>query len=270
MTPRSSNPSMNRLSSLSCVLLGALSLSFTACSKQPAAAEKPSEKAAPAAAANPTSAAPAAASPFTSVDQRVSYGIGYNVGSGLAREKLVMVDQDAINAGIADGLIGAKTRVAEADLRAAFTAVQQKAAASAAALSEKQKTDAPKQLAAGIEFLAKNKARSGVSVTASGLQYEVLTKGTGPKPKATDSVQVHYHGTLIDGTVFDSSVDRGQPAEFPVTGVIQGWIEALQLMSVGDKWKLYVPPELGYGANARGNIPANSVLVFEVQLLAIK
>ena len=257
---------MNRLSIASSVILTALALSFTACSKQPAA-DKPADKtpaAAPAAAIKPASPAPVAASPgFESLDQKVSYGIGYNMGSRLAHENVVTVDQDALKAGMADGLSGAKTRIPEADLQAAFMAMQQKAVAAAAAVGEKQK-------AVGTEFLAKNKARPGVTTTASGLQYEVLKSGTGPKAKATDNVQVHYHGTLIDGTVFDSSVERGTPYDTPVNGVIQGWIEALQLMSVGDKWKLYVPSEIAYGANARGKIPANAVLIFEVELLAIK
>ncbi len=256
---------MNRLSIVTSIALTALALSFSGCSKQ-AAADKPADKtpaAAPAAAAPTATPAPAVASAFETLDKKVSYGIGYNIGSGLARENVVTVDQDAIKAGIADGLAGAKTRIPEADLKAAFTEIQQKAAASAAAAGEKQK-------AAGTEFLAQNKTRSEVKVTASGLQYEVLKSGAGPKAKSTDTVKVHYHGTLVDGTVFDSSVTRGDPAEFPVTGVIQGWIEALQLMSVGDKFKLFISPELGYGPRATGKIPANSVLIFEVELLAIK
>ena len=115
-----------------------------------------------------------------------------------------------------------------------------------------------------------NKDRTGVSVTDSGLQYEVLATGSGPKAQKTSTVTVHYHGTLIDGTMFDSSVDRGEPVEFPVTGVIPGWTEALQLMSVGDKWKLFVPANLAYGPAARPKIPGNSVLIFEVELLGIK
>jgi len=198
-----------------------------------------------------------------SVDQKVSYGIGYNMGTGLGRDDALKVDVAALVAGINDGLAKAKTRVPEAELEAAFTALQQKMAATAAANAEKQ-------LAAGKEYLAKNKAKPGVTETASGLQYEVLVKGTGPKPKATDTVKVHYHGTLIDGTVFDSSVERKEPVEFAVTGVIQGWIEALQLMSVGDKWKLTIPPAIAYGDRPKGGIPANSVLVFEVELLEIK
>ncbi len=245
---------MNRLPSSLGILLALASLSFSACGKQPAAAPAAPAAAAPAAAASPG---------FDSVDQKVSYGIGYNMGSGLGREKSVQVDQTALMAGITDGLTGAKTRVPEAELDAAFTAMQQKVSAEVAAAAEKQ-------LALGHSYLAMNKARAGVTETASGLQYEVLTKGTGARPKDTDTVKVHYHGTLIDGTVFDSSVQRGEPVEFPVTGVIQGWVEALQLMSVGDKWKLTIPPAIAYGPRAKGNIPPNSVLIFEVELLGIK
>lgn len=129
---------------------------------------------------------------------------------------------------------------------------------------------AQENLEAGNAFLEKNKAREGVTTTASGLQYEVITEGTGPKPVAEDMVRVHYHGTLIDGKVFDSSVDRGEPAEFPVGGVIQGWVEALQLMPVGSKWKIYLPASLAYGERgAGGDIQPNSALVFEVELLEI-
>ena len=244
---------MKRLPIVASAVLAILALSFSACGK-------PADKGKPSVAAPGSSAT---AANFSSVDQRVSYGVGFKIGSGLARENLVTVDQEAIRAGIADGLAGAKPRIAEADLQAAFAAVQQKASAAAAVAGEKQQ-------AAAVEFLAKNKSRPGVTVTASGLQYEVLVRGTGPKPKVTDTVVVHYHGTLVDGTVFDSSVQRGEPFQTRVTGVIQGWIEALQLMSVGDKWKLYIPPALGYGANANGKIPPNSLLIFEVQLISIK
>lgn len=224
-----------------------LLVSFSACGKQP-------EK------GKATASAPAG---LESVDQKVSYGIGHNVGSGLARDGFVKVDLDALRAGMADGLAKTPSRIAEADLQAAFSEIQKRAAAAAEA-------EGAKQLTAGNEYLTKNKARTGVKVTASGLQYEVLKAGFGPKPKSTDKVQVHYHGTLIDGTVFDSSVDRKEPVEFPVTGVIPGWVEALQLMSVGDKWKLTIPSALAYGPRGRPGIPANSVLVFEVELLAIK
>ena len=120
---------------------------------------------------------------------------------------------------------------------------------------------------AGLAFLAENAKREGITTLASGLQFEVLTQGEGAKPSREDSVRTHYHGTLIDGTVFDSSYERGQPAEFPVGGVIAGWTEALQLMNAGSKWRLYVPSELAYGAQGVGSIPPHSVLVFDVELL---
>ena len=122
----------------------------------------------------------------------------------------------------------------------------------------------------GEEFLASNGAREEVVTLPSGLQYEVLTDAEGPKPLATDQVTTHYKGTLIDGTVFDSSYDRGQPATFPLNGVIAGWTEALQLMSVGAKWRLVIPPQLAYGDRAQGPIPGNSTLIFDVELLEIK
>ncbi|MBA3849674.1 MAG: peptidylprolyl isomerase [Opitutus sp.] len=200
---------------------------------------------------------------LASTEQRASYGIGYNIGQNLARQPGLKIDQGAFAAGVADALGGAKVRLDEKLIQAALTEVQQKAAAEAEA-------QAKANLQAANEFLAKNKARAGVKTTASGLQYEVLQKGFGQtKPKATDKVRVHYHGTLPDGTVFDSSVQRGQPAEFPLNGVIPGWTEALQLMAVGDKFKLYLPPSLAYGPRPAGKIPPNSALVFEVELIAI-
>lgn len=243
---------MNRLPSSLRLLLSLAALALAGCGK-PAAKT----------AAAPATPAAGSTAAIESVDQKVSYGIGYNMGSSLGHEKTLSVDHTALMAGIEDGLAGNKTRVAEADLDAAFTAMQQKAAAGMAAEGEKQ-------LAAGNAYLAKNKAKPGVTTTASGLQYEVLKSGSGPKPKATDTVKVHYHGTLIDGTVFDSSVQRGEPIEFPVTGVIQGWVEALQLMSVGDKWRLTIPPAIAYGEHGKGDIPPNAVLIFEVELLGIK
>ena len=121
-----------------------------------------------------------------------------------------------------------------------------------------------------VKFLAENGKREGVVTLPSGLQYEVITEGTGKKPSATDTVSCHYHGTLIDGTVFDSSVRRNQPAEFPVNGVIKGWVEALQLMSEGAKWKLFIPANLAYGERGAGqSIEPNSTLIFEVELLKV-
>jgi FKBP-type peptidyl-prolyl cis-trans isomerase FklB len=127
------------------------------------------------------------------------------------------------------------------------------------------------KLGSGDQFLAENAKKEGVKTTASGLQYKVIKSGSGPSPKATDGVKVHYHGTLINGTVFDSSVERGEPISFPVGGVIPGWVEALQLMKVSDKWKLFIPAKLAYGEQSPSpQIPPNSVLIFEVELLGIE
>jgi FKBP-type peptidyl-prolyl cis-trans isomerase len=132
------------------------------------------------------------------------------------------------------------------------------------------KAEGDKALKEGDEFLAKNKTKSGVITTASGLQYEIIKAGTGPKPKADDEVKCHYKGTLIDGKVFDSSIDRGEPVVFPVSRVIPGWTEALQLMPVGSKWKLYIPSSLAYGESGAGqDIKPNSTLIFEVELIEI-
>ncbi len=196
-------------------------------------------------------------------DQRVSYGIAMNMGRNIAQQGGVEIDLSAFLVGLQDGLAGAKPRVSEKDLRAAFETAQERAEAVAAA-------GAAKQAEAGNQFLADNKARKGVITTDSGLQYEVLTEGKGAKPTSDQTVEVHYHGTLIDGTVFDSSVTRGETISFPVTGVIPGWVEALQLMPVGSKWKLFIPADLGYGNRAQGAIPAGSVLVFEVELIGIE
>jgi FKBP-type peptidyl-prolyl cis-trans isomerase FklB len=239
---------ITRISICLCACL-ALALALTSCKK----AEQKSATSAPA----------AKVAGLESVEQRVSYGIGYNMGSNLARQGGFKPDMAAIKMGIEDGVGGAKTRIAETEIEAAFADMQQKMTAAAAEAGAKQ-------LALGTEFLEKNKTRSGVTLTASGLQYEVLKQGAGPKAKATDTVVVRYHGTLVDGTVFDSSVERGDTAEFAVTGVIQGWVEALQLMAVGDKFKLFIPAALGYGPRATGKIPANSVLIFEVELMQIK
>lgn len=200
---------------------------------------------------------------LTTLDQKVSYGIGYQMAGGLPRGGFT-VDQAALAAGIADGIAGGKTRIPESELSAAFQEFQQKLMAARAA-------EAEKQLAAGKAYLEKNKAKPGVKVTASGLQYEVLKSGNGgPKPGPASQVKVHYHGTLTDGHVFDSSVQRNEPLEIGLDGVIKGWTEGLQLMSVGDKWKFTIPPEIGYGPRGQGDIPPNAVLIFEIELLGFK
>jgi FKBP-type peptidyl-prolyl cis-trans isomerase len=197
------------------------------------------------------------------IDQRVSYGIALNMGGNITRQGGVEIDTAAFLAGLQDGLSGAKPRLNEQELQAAFQRAQERIDAAAAQGSLKQQQ-------AGDAFLTKNRGRAGVVVTDSGLQYEVLVAGKGAKPREDQTVEVHYHGTLIDGTVFDSSVKRGETISFPVNGVIAGWIEALQLMSVGSKWKLFIPAELGYGNRAQGPIPASSTLIFEVELISIK
>ncbi|WP_250656172.1 FKBP-type peptidyl-prolyl cis-trans isomerase [Alkalimarinus coralli] len=195
---------------------------------------------------------------------KVSYGMGLNIGKNFKQQELVM-NVDAIAAGMRDAMDG-KQRLDDETIKASAEAVRDRE-------MEKQKALSNAQSQKGKEFLAENAKREGVTTTDSGLQYEVITQGSGEgeSPKATDTVSVHYHGTLIDGTVFDSSVERNQPAEFPLNAVIKGWTEALQLMKVGDKWKLYLPSEIAYGARSPSpKIPANSTLVFEVELLDIK
>ncbi|AVF56957.1 UNVERIFIED_ORG: FKBP-type peptidyl-prolyl cis-trans isomerase FklB [Pseudomonas parafulva] len=195
-------------------------------------------------------------------ETRVSYGIGRQLGGQLRDNPPPGVSLEAIVAGLTDAFNGADSRVSEADLSASFQVIREVMQAQAAAKAEAA-------AAAGKQFLADNAKRDGIVTLDSGLQYEALNTGEGAKPSREDQVRVHYHGTLIDGTVFDSSYDRGQPAEFPVGGVIAGWTEALQLMSAGSKWRLYVPSELAYGAQGVGSIPPHSVLVFDVELLDV-
>ncbi|MCG6202565.1 FKBP-type peptidyl-prolyl cis-trans isomerase [Psychromonas antarctica] len=197
-------------------------------------------------------------------EQQASYGIGLQMGEQLAANPFDGLSITAVSQGIADAFAGAESKVAQADLQAAFEVVSARMQAAAAQQAEILG-------AAGAEFLAENAKKEGVVTTESGLQYEIITVGEGEKPTAESTVSVHYHGSLTDGTVFDSSVDRGQPAEFPVGGVIAGWTEALQLMTVGSKYRLVVPAALAYGERGAGAaIAPHSVLVFDVELLAIK
>jgi len=202
-------------------------------------------------------------SEYTTQEQQASYGIGLQMGEQLASNPFEGLDISAVSAGIADAFAGAESKVSQQDLQAAFQVI-----------SERMQAEAAEQAkvlgAAGEAFLAENAKKDGVVVTESGLQYEVVSEGAGEKPTAESTVSVHYHGSLIDGTVFDSSVERGQPAEFPVGGVIAGWTEALQLMTEGSKWRLYVPYNLAYGERgSQGAIPPYATLVFEVELLTI-
>jgi FKBP-type peptidyl-prolyl cis-trans isomerase FklB len=196
--------------------------------------------------------------------QKASYGIGLNMGKSLAQEGMDDLDSKAVALGIEDAIGKKEQKLKDEDLVAAFAALQKRAEERLTKMSEES-------AAAGKKFLADNAKKAGVTTTASGLQYEIVKKADGPQPKPTDVVTVHYEGKLIDGKVFDSSVERGSPIDLPVSGVIPGWVEGLQLMHVGEKIKLYIPSELAYGAQSPSPmIPANSVLVFDLELLGIK
>lgn len=197
--------------------------------------------------------------------QQASYGIGLNMGESLLNDGLDDIDPEALALGMQDALGGTEPRLSEEELTTAFTELQTRA--------EQRSNDlAAEAQSANEDFLAENAAREGVTTTASGLQYEVITEGEGDQtPEESDVVTVHYEGKLVDGTVFDSSISRGEPVELPVNGVIPGWVETLQLMNVGDKWKVTIPSELAYGARSPSPvIPPNSVLVFELELLGIQ
>lgn len=200
---------------------------------------------------------------FSTVELQASYGIGYQMGEQLRANPFDGLGLNAVLAGLTDAYNGEAAAVANDDLRVAFNQIHQRMQA---AKADKYKD----VMAEGESFLAENAKREEVTVTDSGLQYEVLTVGEGDKPNGTSTVRTHYHGTLIDGKVFDSSYDRGQPAEFPVNGVIKGWTEALQMMPVGSKWRLYVPYQLAYGEQGAGAaIGPYSTLIFDVELLDI-
>ena len=199
--------------------------------------------------------------------EKISYSIGMDIGGNLKRGS-VEVDPDLLAKGLKDSYGGGKTVLTEDQARQTLAdfqkAMMAKQAETMKKLSEKNKAD-------GEKFLAENAKKEGVKVLPSGLQYKELTPGTGKSPKTTDTVTTHYKGTLIDGTEFDSSHKRGQPATFPVSGVIPGWTEALQLMKEGAKWQLFVPPGLAYGERGAGQvIGPNATLVFEVELLTVK
>jgi len=200
---------------------------------------------------------------FTSVELQASYGIGLQMGEQLRANPFDGLDISAVQEGLADAFNLQPAQVTNDVLREAFNEIHQRMQAA----KNEQFAEAQE---AGIAFLAENAKRDDVTVTESGLQYEVVNAGNGDTPTAASTVRVHYHGTLLDGTVFDSSYDRGEPAEFPVGGVIKGWTEALQLMQVGAKLRLFVPHDLAYGEQgAGGAIAPFSTLVFDVELLDI-
>ena len=199
--------------------------------------------------------------------EKFSYALGMRMGGSLKKQD-VPVDPAILARGVKDAVSGGKTLLTEEEAQAALTAMQNE-------MRQKQQAKMQEAGAAdkkeGEAFLAANKGKEGVVTLPSGLQYKILQEGTGPKPTATDSVVCNYRGTLIDGKEFDSSYKRGQPATFPVNGVIKGWTEALQLMPVGSKWQLFIPPDLAYGERGAGpDIGPDSTLIFEVELLSIQ
>jgi FKBP-type peptidyl-prolyl cis-trans isomerase FklB len=196
-------------------------------------------------------------------EQKASYGFGLQFGNQLLRNDFDGLDVEAVMAGIQHWYQHQQSVIAQEQINPSYQAIQRKQQEKAAEL-------ASKRTALAEQFLAANAARPEVSTTASGLQYEVLESGSGAKPGSRSNVVTHYHGTLVDGTVFDSSLERGEPAEFGVHQVIPAWTEALQMMSVGDKWRIACPPRLAYGEQGAGSaIPPNTALVFEIHLIAI-
>lgn len=199
--------------------------------------------------------------------EKASYSIGHELGNSLKKGNME-VNTDTLLKGLKDGLTGSKSLLTEEQIKETMTAFQKEMMEKQAAA---QKEQGEKNLATGEKFLAENKKKDGVKTTASGLQYKVLKEGSGESPKETDTVVTNYKGTLLDGTEFDSSYKRNEPATFPVNRVIKGWTEALMLMKPGAKYQLWIPAALGYGERGVGkDIGPNSTLVFEVELLSIK
>ncbi len=197
---------------------------------------------------------------------RVSYAIGMMLGHNWQQQGLE-VDPEIAARAIKDIQSGGATLLSQTEMQETLTAFQKEFKVKQQKIQEEK---AIKNKAEGADFLAANKAKPGVVTLPDGLQYTVLTEGSGAMPQADNVVSVHYRGTLLDGTEFDSSYKRGQPAQFPVNGVIRGWTEALQLMKTGSKWKLFIPSDLAYGENGQRSIPPNSVLIFEVELLSVQ
>lgn len=227
----------------------------------PAPESAPAPVASPAAASSESAAEPALS--LDTPDQKISYAMGFQIAERYSNDPVLALDGELLIRGIRDSIAGKEMAVSHADAQAADQELQARMQAHQTAASAQARS-------AGEAFLEANKAKPGIVATASGLQYEILKEGDSDQsPKATDTVTVHYHGTLTDGTVFDSSVERGMPATFALDGVIPGWTEGVQHMTVGDKFRFFIPSELAYGPRAMGDIPAHSALIFEVELLAI-
>jgi FKBP-type peptidyl-prolyl cis-trans isomerase len=234
----------------------------------PAAKAQPATPAKPKAPAPKTGAAKTAATTALKTPKdKFSYALGMNLGASLHKQS-VDVDPTIVAQGLRAALAGRKTLLTQEEAQAALTEVQNELRKKQ---QEKMQVAGEANRKEGEAFLASNKAKEGVVTLPSGLEYKILKEGNGPKPTASDSVVCNYRGTLINGTEFDSSYKRGQPATFPVNGVIKGWTEALQLMPVGSKWQLFVPSSLAYAERgAGGDIGPNATLIFEVELLSIQ
>ena len=198
---------------------------------------------------------------------KLSYCIGMDLGKNL-KDQSIDINPDLFMKGLKDAFSGEKPLMTDQEVRETLTAFQKEMVAKQ---QEKMKTNGEKNKKEGEAFLAENKKKEGIKTLPSGLQYKVLNTGSGKKPKLTDTVTTHYRGTLIDGTEFDSSYRRGQPASFPVNGVVRGWTEALQLMEEGAKWQLFIPSPLAYGERGAGNqIGPNATLIFEIELISVQ
>jgi FKBP-type peptidyl-prolyl cis-trans isomerase len=233
-------------------------------STQAAPAKKPS---APTAKKAPVTSKSATTITLKTQKEKASYALGMKIGGDLRKQGVNEAVDPALAArGLKDALAGSKALLTEEDEKAALTQLQTELRGKMDAKSREAAAPARKE---GEAFLSANKTKQGVVTLPSGLQYKIITAGTGPKPTASDTVTCNYSGTLIDGTEFDNSYKRGEPASFPVTGVIKGWTEALQLMPVGSKWQLFIPSDLAYGDPGRPGIPPGATLVFEVEVLSI-
>ena len=202
---------------------------------------------------------------ITTENDKVSYSLGYNIGTQIMQNFMqnnFEVNPDIFTRAVKDVLSGSKQALTQEEMMAVMEKFQSDT------MAEQQKAVVA-NLEATNAFLEQNKSKAGITVLDSGVQYQVIKEGSGPKPKVTDTVKVHYRGTLLDGKQFDSSYDRGEPIEFALNQVIPGWSEAVQLMQVGSNWKIFIPPDLAYGENGQRGIPPNSLLIFEMELLEI-
>ncbi len=253
---------------LATFVVGSIALTYGQTTTSAPAPKAPAKKPATSSAAKAGTAKPATAAPALSTPKdKVSYAIGADLGNKL-KSSSIDVDPTILTRALKDTLTGAKSAMTDEEIRATLTDLTKDLQAKQAALNKEK---AEKNKKDGEAFLAANKTKEGVVALPSGLQYKIIKAGTGPKPTAADTVVCNYKGTLIDGKEFDSSYKRGQPATFPVGGVIKGWTEALQLMPVGSTWQLFIPSDLAYGDRQAGpDITPGATLVFEVELVSIQ